>query len=63
MDWWDDIGNMASFFMGAPALAVDFAVNGADPGQMGYGLAFGVQNTTSDIPVYPEDMPVLGEDV
>lgn len=59
-DWWDAVGNMASFFPDHPALAVDMAVNGANPNHVGYGLAYGIQVVPETFPLYPdeEQMPL-----
>lgn len=56
MDWWESIGNMASFFGDTPALAVDMALGGANPDYVGYDLAFGLQATSTPIDVYPSEM-------
>lgn len=54
-DWWQAVGNMAGFFPDHPALAVDMAVNGADPNRVGYGLAYGVQATPEEFALYPDE--------
>lgn len=56
-DWWEAVGNMAQFFPGQHALAVDMGVNGADPDFVGYGLAYGLQATPVELPVYPSEEP------
>ncbi|MFD5107119.1 hypothetical protein [Streptomyces cinereoruber] len=53
MDWFDQLGHMASFFPDSPALAVDMALHGADPDLVGYGLAYGLQVTPTQLDVYP----------
>lgn len=66
MDWFDQLGNMANLFPDTPALAFDFALNGANPDLVGYGLAYGLQSAQTPIDVYPpEEMsfPEAGADV
>lgn len=59
MDWFQDLGNMAGLFPDAPGLAFDFALNGANPNLVGYGLAYGFQSTPTPIDIYPsEDDPM-----
>ena len=53
MDWFTALGNMAGLFPDTPALAYDFARNGAEPDLVGYELANGLQATTTPINVYP----------
>lgn len=53
MDWFDQLGNMVRLFPDSPALAVDMALNGADPDTVGYGLAYGLQVTPTTFDVYP----------
>lgn len=55
MDWFTQLGNMASFFPDAPGLAFDFALNGSDPDLVGYGLAYGLQVSPTSIDVYPPE--------
>jgi hypothetical protein len=55
MDWFNALGNMARFFPDAPALAFDFALNGADPDLTGYGLAYTLQAMPTSIDVYPTE--------
>lgn len=58
MEWFDELGNMAALFPDTPALAFDFALNGANPNLVGYGLAYGLQSVEAPIDVYPpEEMP------
>ena len=56
MDWFNALGNMAAFFPDSPALAVDMALNGADPDMVGYGLAYGLQATPTQFDVYPTEV-------
>ncbi|MFF6988364.1 hypothetical protein [Streptomyces sp. NPDC010273] len=55
MDWWDQVGNMVSFFGDTPALAVDMALNGPESNHVGYGLAYGLQMAQTPIDVYPSE--------
>ncbi|WP_162794110.1 hypothetical protein [Streptomyces paludis] len=55
MEWFDDLGNMASLFPDTPGLAWDFALNGASPDLVGYGLAYGLQTAETPIDVYPAE--------
>lgn len=54
MAWFSALGNMVSMFPDTPALAVDMALNGADPDLMGYTMAYGLQKTPIPINVYPD---------
>ena len=63
MDWFRALGNMAALFPDTPALAFDFAMNGANPDLIGYGLAYGLQSTSTPLDVYPEEMPISGPEV
>lgn len=56
MNWWTTLGNYVTFFEDAPALAVDFALNGPNANHVGYGLAYGIQSTPTAIEVYPSEM-------
>jgi hypothetical protein len=56
MDWFDQLGNMVQFFPDAPALAWDFALSGADPDTVGYGLAYGLQAAPTVLDVYPAEV-------
>lgn len=53
MEWWDQIGNFASFFGDTPALAVDMALHGPNANFVGYDLAYGLQMSPTAIDVYP----------
>jgi hypothetical protein len=55
MDWWETLGNYASFFGDTPALAFDMAMNGPNANYVGYGLAYGLQATATPIDVYPSE--------
>jgi hypothetical protein len=55
VDWWQSVGNMVDFFGDTPALAVDMALNGANPDHVGYDLAFGLQAAPTPIDVYPSE--------
>lgn len=57
MEWFTQLGNMAAFMPDTPALAWDFAINGADPDTIGYGLAYGLQSMPTAIDVYSPDEP------
>ncbi|MFK4187269.1 hypothetical protein ACI2L4_25150 [Streptomyces sparsogenes] len=48
---------MAAFMPDTPALAWDFALNGADPDTIGYGLVYGLQAMPTPIDVYSPDEP------
>lgn len=56
MGWWTQFGNYLSFFDETPALAFDMALNGPNPGHVGYDLAFGLQAARTPIDVYPSEM-------
>jgi hypothetical protein len=58
MDWWTAIGNYTSFFGDTPALGVDMALHGPNPGFVGYDLAFGLQAAPTSIDVYPAPGPL-----
>ncbi|GAA4890928.1 hypothetical protein ACFPM3_20200 [Streptomyces coeruleoprunus] len=55
MDWFNHLGNMVNFFPDTPGLAWDFALNGADPDLVGYGLAYALQVSPTPIDVYPQE--------
>jgi hypothetical protein len=60
VDWWDKLGNYAAFFPDSPALAVDMTTNHhMSAGYLGYPLAYGLQDTPTQIQVYPPDNPFL----
>ncbi|NJP50091.1 hypothetical protein HCJ93_08400 [Streptomyces sp. SBST2-5] len=56
MNWWTTLGNYLNFFEDAPALAVDFALNGPNANYIGYGLAYGMQASATPIDVYPSEL-------
>lgn len=55
MDWWNQVGNYLGFFDETPALAVDMALSGPNPGVVGYDLAFGLQAARTPIDIYPAE--------
>jgi len=57
MGWFQALGNMARLFPDTPALAYDFALNGANPDVVGYGLAYGLQSSPTPIDAYPPEEP------
>lgn len=61
MDWWTEVGNMASFMPDQPALAVDMAVNGPAYHAFGLDLADGVQRTPAPLEVYPDTSSPLAQ--
>lgn len=61
MDWFNALGNMASFFPDAPGLAWDMTFSGADPDTVGYGLAYGLQVSPTPIDVYPPESMFAAE--
>ncbi|OEJ24285.1 hypothetical protein AS594_07080 [Streptomyces agglomeratus] len=61
MDWFTDLGNFSALMPDAPALAFDFALNGANPDLVGYGLAYGLQSSSTPIDVYAPDEPTFSE--
>jgi hypothetical protein len=60
MEWWNRIGNYASFFGDTPALAVDMALHGPEANFLGYDLAYGLQGSPTPIDVYPSDSGMAG---
>lgn len=50
---------MYRFLNTTPALAKDMALHGPQ-GDLGYTLAYGLQNTQAPIDVYPADAPTGG---
>jgi hypothetical protein len=58
MDFWNNIGAMYQFFPDTPALAVDMALKGPQT-DVGYALAYGLQNTQTPLDVYPADTQTL----
>lgn len=59
MDWFDALGNYAGLLPDTPALAVDMAGNRMSHDRLGYRLAFGLQDTSTPLEVYPPDNPFL----
>lgn len=55
MDWWQTLGNYMDFMGDTPALAVDMALYGPNANHVGYGLAFGVQASSTEMDVYPSE--------
>lgn len=55
MEWFQALGHMSRLMPDAPGLAFDFALNGANPDAVGYGLAYGLQSTPTPIDVYPPE--------
>jgi hypothetical protein len=58
MEWADRLGAMYQFFNETPALAHDMAINGPQ-NDFAYTLAYGLQNASADIDVYPADTQTL----
>lgn len=59
MEWWNRLGGMYQFFNDTPALAKDMTVHGPE-GDFAFYLAYGLQNTSAPIDVYPADSQSLG---
>lgn len=57
MEWVDRMGAMYQF-LGIPAMAKDMALHGPQS-DFAYSLAYGLQNTSTDIDVYPADAQTL----
>jgi hypothetical protein len=55
VDWFQTLGNYVDLFPDTPALAVDMALHGPNANHVGYGLAFGMQATPTEIDVYPSE--------
>jgi hypothetical protein len=55
MDWWTTLGNYMTLLGDAPALAVDMALTGPNADHVGYGLAFGMQASPTEMNVYPDE--------
>ncbi len=55
MDWWDQFGVALQFMPDTPALAFDMTASGPKHEPFRYSLAYNMQNTASDIEVYPPD--------
>lgn len=58
MEWADRLGAMYQFFNQTPALAHDMAANGPQT-DFAFTLAYGLQNSPTDIDVYPADTQTL----
>lgn len=58
MEFWDRMGAMYQFFNSTPALAHDMATKGPQTDLL-YSLAYGLQNTSAPIDVYPADTQTL----
>lgn len=58
MEWFDRLGAMYQFLNDTPALAHDMASKGPQT-DLGYALAYGLQNTSAAIDVYPADTQTL----
>lgn len=51
---------MYQFLNDTPALAKDMALHGPQT-DMAYAMAYGLQNTSTNIDVYPADSQTLGD--
>lgn len=58
MEWVDRVGAMYSFFNGYPPLAHDMGTHGPQS-DFAYALAYGLQNTATDLNPYPADSQTL----
>lgn len=58
MEWFDRLGAMYQFLNSTPALAKDMALHGPQT-DLGYSLAYAMQNTSAPIDVYPADTQTL----
>lgn len=58
MDWADRMGAMYQFFAGTPPLAHDMATRGPQT-DLGYAMAYGLQNTSTALDVYPADTQTM----
>lgn len=58
MEWFDRLGAMYQFLNSTPALAHDMATKGPQT-DLGYSLAYAMQNTSAPIDVYPADTQTL----
>lgn len=58
MEWFDRLGGMYQFLNDTPALAKDMALHGPQT-DLGYSLAYAMQNTSAPIDVYPADTQTL----
>lgn len=59
MEWADRLGAMYQFFPDTPAVAVDMALR-SQPDDFAYTLAYGLQNTPTNLDVYPADTQTYG---
>lgn len=59
MEWFEKLGALYQFLNDTPALAHDMTVRGPD-GDLPYYLAYGMQNTSVPIDVYPADTQTAG---
>lgn len=59
MDWFDRMGAMYMFLNDTPALAQDMATKGPQT-DLGYNLAYAMQNTASVLDAYPADSQTAG---
>lgn len=60
MEWFERFGAMYQFLNDTPALAKDMALHGPQT-DMAYAMAYGLQNTSTNIDVYPADSQTLGD--
>lgn len=58
MEWFTRLGAMYQLLNDTPALAQDMATKGPQS-DLGYALAYSLQNTGADIDVYPADTQTL----
>lgn len=63
MEWWDVLGNYMTLMGDTPALAADMALTGPNANHVGYGLAFGMQASPTEVDVYPSDSMFSGVEV
>ena len=59
MEWADRLGDMYNFFSSTPALAVDMGLR-TNQSDFAYTLAYGLQNTSTPLNVYPADTQTYG---
>lgn len=62
MEWYTQLSNMYALTGNAP-LATDFALRGPDADRVGYGLAYGLQASPTEIELYPPEETPLGPEV
>lgn len=58
MDWFTRMGAMYQLLNNTPALAKDMALHGPQT-DLGYTLAYAMQNTATPIDAYPADAQTL----